>query len=245
MQIDWWTLALQTINFMIVVWLLSRFLYQPIQRVIQDREAADRKAAQSAEEKSKAADEVRKTFEAKQAELSKSLREEETRLHAEMDEERQAIRTAAEKEADALLAETRSKIEKEKKQALDDLQDQIAGLARDLALKAIGEGDTLSCDGLRMSVNAYLDKLAQTDLADLQKDAENSEDGLRVVTAAPLPEPQQSLWRETLEPRFGNSNVIFESDASILGGIELRFPHAILSFSVADRLRRATDALKA
>ena len=126
MQIDWWTLALQTINFLIVVWLLSRFLYQPIRRVIEEREAADRKAAETAEEKPRSADEAREAFEAKEAERARLQQEEEARLHAEMDAERQTIRKAAEKEAAALLSDARKTIESERKQALDDLGNAAA-----------------------------------------------------------------------------------------------------------------------
>ena len=31
MQFDWWTFALQVVNFLILVWLLQHFLYGPVQ----------------------------------------------------------------------------------------------------------------------------------------------------------------------------------------------------------------------
>ena len=39
MHFDWWTLALQTINFAILAWLLHRFLYKRVLRVIDARRA--------------------------------------------------------------------------------------------------------------------------------------------------------------------------------------------------------------
>ena len=57
MQIDWWTLGLQTINFLIVIWLLSRFLYRPVRKIIEEREAADQAASDEAEQKLKEAEE--------------------------------------------------------------------------------------------------------------------------------------------------------------------------------------------
>ena len=39
MQIDWWTFALQTINFVVLVWLLWRVLYKPVREVIEKRKA--------------------------------------------------------------------------------------------------------------------------------------------------------------------------------------------------------------
>ena len=36
MRIDWWTLALQAANFLVLVWLLQHFLYRPVQAIIAD-----------------------------------------------------------------------------------------------------------------------------------------------------------------------------------------------------------------
>ena len=44
MHFDWWTLALQTVNFAILVWLLQRFLYKPVLRMVDARRAEIDKA---------------------------------------------------------------------------------------------------------------------------------------------------------------------------------------------------------
>ena len=38
MPIDWFTVVAQAINFLILVWLLKRFLYKPILHAIDERE---------------------------------------------------------------------------------------------------------------------------------------------------------------------------------------------------------------
>jgi F-type H+-transporting ATPase subunit b len=38
MKIDWFTVIAQAINFLILVWLLKRFLYKPILKAIDERE---------------------------------------------------------------------------------------------------------------------------------------------------------------------------------------------------------------
>ncbi|MFW2410409.1 hypothetical protein ACN4GS_22105, partial [Burkholderia pseudomallei] len=43
MRIDWSTLALQTVNVVVLVWLLSRFLFRPVSDIIAKRQAAARK----------------------------------------------------------------------------------------------------------------------------------------------------------------------------------------------------------
>lgn len=42
MTIDWWTLGLQTVNVLVLVWILARFLFRPVARIIADRQAAAR-----------------------------------------------------------------------------------------------------------------------------------------------------------------------------------------------------------
>ena len=38
MLIDWFTVGAQALNFLILVWLMKRFLYQPILHAIDERE---------------------------------------------------------------------------------------------------------------------------------------------------------------------------------------------------------------
>jgi F-type H+-transporting ATPase subunit b len=51
MQIDWWTLVLQVINFLVLVWLSWRFLYQPVKEVIQKRKQLAEHAFAEAEKR--------------------------------------------------------------------------------------------------------------------------------------------------------------------------------------------------
>ena len=54
MPIDWFTVVAQAINFLILVWLLKRFLYKPILHAIDEREKGI--AAQLAEAEAKKAE---------------------------------------------------------------------------------------------------------------------------------------------------------------------------------------------
>jgi F-type H+-transporting ATPase subunit b len=57
MHFDWWTLALQTINFAILAWLLNRFLYKPVLRMIDARRAEiDKQYAEVSSAEAKAKD---------------------------------------------------------------------------------------------------------------------------------------------------------------------------------------------
>ena len=57
MTIDWWTLFLQTVNFLLLVWLLQHFLYKPVRAVIEKRRALAEHALLEAEATEKEASE--------------------------------------------------------------------------------------------------------------------------------------------------------------------------------------------
>lgn len=59
MRIDWWTLGLQAINVLILVWILGRFLFKPIAGIVAERQAeADRilSDARAAQDKAEVAE---------------------------------------------------------------------------------------------------------------------------------------------------------------------------------------------
>jgi F-type H+-transporting ATPase subunit b len=244
MQIDWWSLGFQTINFLVVVWLLTRFLYRPVRRSIEAREAEDRKLADEAQAKSDAADAAREDYQGKVAELAEAKRRQEAELHAEMEKERAAVLDKAKAAADDMVAEARDRIARERDEALAGLKDDIVALARDLAATALVETGGPG-NGLPGRVAAHLDAMKSDERDELRRDVLEGGGVLSVVTASKLDDDEQGRWRTALTERLGEEAKIgFVTDPDILGGAELRFPHAVLSFSVAERLRQAAEDLK-
>ena len=244
MHIDWWTLALQTVNFLIVMWLLTRFLFQPVRRMIENREAADRAATDAADAKAREAERVRQDYEAKRAELEEAMQKREAELHASMAEKRDAELSAAHAEAERMRAAARARIAQEEETAFEELKTRIVELAEALATRAIegrGIDPEVDLDTLRKMLSA----LPTAERAGLVADLRQARRGLSVAVAASLPESSQEQWRKALVEELGSElQVTFEEDPSLIGGAELRFPHAVLSASVADRLRRAADAIR-
>jgi F-type H+-transporting ATPase subunit b len=99
MLIDWFTVGAQALNFLILVWLMKRFLYKPILNAIDARE--EKIAAELAD------------ADAKKTEAQKQ-RDEFQHKNAEFDQQRAAFLTKATDEANAererLLDEARKSI---------------------------------------------------------------------------------------------------------------------------------------
>src|SRR5271154_4826322 len=51
MTIDWWTLGIQTVNVVVLVWLLGRFFWRPVAAMIEQRRATAQRIVAEADAK--------------------------------------------------------------------------------------------------------------------------------------------------------------------------------------------------
>src|SRR5699024_4226860 len=102
MSIDWITVLAQIANFLLLVWLLKRFLYRPILDGIDAREAEITKRMAQAGIAKQQANAAEADFRQQQARLQES---QEQRIAEAMD--------ASKAQRDALLAEARKRLEQE------------------------------------------------------------------------------------------------------------------------------------
>lgn len=241
MHFDWSTLALQTVNFAILVWLLRRFLYQPVLRAIDARRAevekqyADAQAAET-EAKTRLA-----SVEAERAKIA-GAREAILKAAAAQAEEAATARAArAERDAAAIMAQSHKALESEREKALAEVKHAALDLGLDIARQLLTETPPdVRTEVVLERVERSLSALPKTELDGLQRQFTNGA-GLRVVTASPLPEGTADTWRARLRQSFGDGvHLSFETDTALIAGAELYFPSAVLRFS----WRSALNALR-
>jgi F-type H+-transporting ATPase subunit b len=231
MQFDWWTFALQTVNFAVLVGLLYRFLYRPVLRMIDARRAeiekrqADGAALEAKAKTALAAIESERAGIA--AERAAALRA----ATAQAEQAAAARRASAEREAAAILAEARKALAAEHDAATADVRRAALDLGVTLAQRLISEVP------LERRADAWLERIERhlAGMTQAQRDelAKGLNGGmLHIVTAVPLPEPVMGEWRARLGRALGDhTHVEFDVDAALVAGVELGFPHAILRFS--------------
>jgi F-type H+-transporting ATPase subunit b len=246
MQIDWWTLAIQAVNFLILVWLLWRFLFRPVKAVVEKRRQLTEQAFADAETRGQEVDLARQGVEADRSTLAQEHQDMLKTLHEELEVERREILQQAKREADKLLDAARATLAEERQAALQEVQGQVAALAVELAGNLLGQASTDGAAGVFLThLDRQLTALPADDLERLRKDLEADGARLTVVTAAPLTPQEREEWEHHLGSRLGLVDKMdFATDAEILGGAELRFPHAVLKFTWADQLNRAEELLR-
>ena len=237
MRIDWWTLVLQAVNFAILVWLLQRFLYKPVLRLIDRRRAEIDKQYQDARE----AEAREKAAEAK-AEASRAAIDAERSAILEL-ARKEAERAAkarlarAEQEAAAAREAAQKTLAKERDEALAEAQRVALDLGAEMARRLIDEVPiALRAEAWLERIDRHLAQMAKPDLDALVRQAANGS-ALTVVTASPLPADTAAAWEARLRQKLGGVlPIVFAVDPKLIAGAELHFPNAILRLSWQDAL---------
>ena len=137
MLIDWFTVVAQAINFLILVWLLKRFLYKPILDAIDAREQRIAKTLAEAEEKKNAAQKQRDEFERKNQQIND---ERNTLVHQMKDEvnvKRQKLLDDAHQSADAVSAKRLEALQREQKTFADEIARQVQAQVFSISRKTL------------------------------------------------------------------------------------------------------------
>lgn len=233
MRIDWSTFTLQLVNFGILVWLLQRLLYRPILRVIDARRAAVDRDQAEADRATRAAQQRLIELEGQRGGIAAERTAALERAQKEAGQIVAARRAQAERDANTLLEEARKVNAQEREQLLEEARRSALDLAADMARRVLAEvPESLRVQSWLERIDGHLRALPADERKELESELAEG-DALRVVTAWPLPAGVAEAWRMRLREALGSEVAItFQTDPRLIGGAELRFPHATLGFSV-------------
>lgn len=235
MPIDWFTVGAQTLNFLILVWLMQRFLYKPILRAIDAREKMIAVKLAEADLIKSEAQKERDAFRKKNAEFDQQYASLQKQMNNEMESERLQLLVEARKAAAALsakLMETMRNDMRNLHQAVSRrVQQEVFAIARktlaDLAATSLEE---------RM-VDVFLRQMhAMSD-----KDKEEMKAGFNVTSgpaivrsAFDLPTAQRNAIESVIKDMIAVETPIrFETAPDLVSGIELTANGRKISWNIA------------
>ena len=232
MHFDWSTLALQTVNFAILVWLLHRFLYRPVLRLLDARRAEiDTQYAEAHMAEAKAKDELA-AVEADRAGIAAERAAALEQVSAQAAEAAAARRAQAEREAGELLDAARKALAAERGLALAEARRAALDLGTDIAGRLLAEVPMkLRAEAWLARIEEHLAALPQTERDALARQLVDGAQ-LTVMTASALPAETAEAWRAKLQRTLGDRiSIGFGTDRHLVAGAELHFPSAVLRFS--------------
>jgi F-type H+-transporting ATPase subunit b len=238
MLIDWFTVGAQALNFIILVWLLKRFLYKPILNAVDAREKRIAAELADADAKKAEAQKQRDEFQHKNEEFDQQRAALLSKATDEANAERQRLLEGARKAADALSAKRQEALRRDADNLNQAIrrrtQQEVFAIARkalmDLATTSLEERIGEVFTRRLRTINGK----AKEGLAEVLKTA--SEPAL-VRTAFDLPAAQRTAIQNALNETFSAEvQVRFETAPDLVSGVELTTNGQKIAWSIADYL---------
>ena len=229
MTIDWWTLGIQTVNVVILVWLLGRFFWRPVAAMIEQRRAEAQRILAEAEAKRSQATAALAEIERTRAGFAQEREAILAAAHEEAERARTGRLDEAAKEAAALEAAARAVIEEEKEAADKAWAERASRLAVHIAGRLAAR-----LDGRAIRA-AFLDWLLKEIRAlpqpTRQAMAANGA-ALEAVSATALDPADQERYCKLIGEAFATRpQIAFKADPALIAGLELHGPHLVVSNS--------------
>lgn len=131
------TLLFTIINIFVLLFILKKFLFKPVMRVIEEREKMINDQFSQAKDAQDKADSMQKEYEQKLKDARKEAEDILSKAKERDSLEHEAMLERTRQEQEAMIAKSKSAIEADKKQAEIDAQSEIAALAMEAARKII------------------------------------------------------------------------------------------------------------
>jgi len=238
MLIDWFTVGAQALNFIILLWLLKRYLYKPILNAVDAREKRIAAELADADSKRTEAQKERDEFEQKNEEFDRQRAALMSKATKEANSERQRLLDDARNAADALAGKRREALRSDavnlNQGILRRTQQEVFAIARKVLI------DLASTNLEERMIEVFIRRLRSMD----GKAKESLGEALKAAcepvlirTAFDLAEAQRSALQKALNQTFSvDIQVRFETAPDLVSGIELSASGQKIAWSIADYL---------
>jgi F-type H+-transporting ATPase subunit b len=238
MLVDWFTVGAQALNFLILVWLMKHFLYQPILHAIDTREKKIAAELADADDKRAEAKKDRDEFQHKNEEFDRQRAALLAKATDEAKAERQRLLDEARKAADTLSAKRQESLRSDAKNLNQAIarrtQDEVFAIAR----KALTDLATTSLEERMGAV--FTRRLRELDgkaKGALESALKNAKEPAVVRSAFDVPAEQRATIQNAINETFSADVPLrFETTPDRISGIELTMNGQKVAWSIADYL---------
>jgi len=238
MQINWFTVIAQILNFLILVWLLKRFLYKPILNAIAEREKKIESQLKDADNRESKAKKEQEEFKKKNEQFDTEKKKLMDKAVEETNVERDKLLENARNEA----AELRVKLQKSLSEMQENLNSDIAQKTQEevfaIARKTLADLASQSLE--EQSTTIFIKRINELKKDEKQQfiTAFTSESSPILITSAfDLPKKQQSDIQKAVTEILGKDTLFkFKTAPEIISGIELTSNGYKVAWSISEYL---------
>ncbi|GAB1427807.1 ATP synthase subunit B [Aminivibrio sp.] len=246
MPIDWFTVAAQAINFLLLVWLMKRFLYKPVLRAIDAREKRIEEQLADARAQKMEALEEKEEFQRKNEIFDQERTELMNAAAEEAKSEKMRLLEEARASAEELQAKWREGLEKDASRLEEDFQSRVRKDVFFIVRKTLSDlaGEELEGKIIDLFLRRLeaMDEETRTSLAPVSKDPDES---VQLRTAFPLTEKQQKRIAQEVKRLFAlKGEPKFTVEEDLLAGIELSAKGQKISWTIDDYLLSLRESVE-
>jgi F-type H+-transporting ATPase subunit b len=241
MEIDWITVSAQIVNFLILVWLLKRFLYQPVISAMDRREQGIAERLNDAQQREQQADEQIHRYQDKSDELEQQRDEILATAKEEADQQKKQWLSEAREEADEKRDNWQRQANQEKDEFMENLRRQVAESIQTIARKALH--DLADAELEEQVVQRFIEQLKSLD-KEARKTMADSSEPVRIASAFELGSAARSrLTRAIHEHLAKGIEVDYSKSPEMLCGIELNRGSQRLGWNLADYMEDLEEGI--
>lgn len=244
MELDWTTFSLQILNFLVLVWLLKRFLYKPVFAAIAERRARLDRLREEAEEMRREGTALRERYDRRLAEWEEEKAGARAHLHEELAAERarllEELHASLERERQKLRAREQRRQQEVRRQAEETALARGARFAARLLARLAGR------DLEARIVTALLEDLhalPQEQRQALRASHVKTNPTALVVSAHPLADAQRRALMDALREALEHPVACeWREDPSLLAGVRISIGPWVMGANLRDELQCFAEA---
>lgn len=246
MDLDWTTFILEIINFLVLVWVLQRFLYKPVMNVVAQRRAAISKSLEKAQATQNSATSLKEQYENRLNDWQKEREDARKQLHAEIEAERQKLQEQLQAELEEQRRKEQVLTERRNETLLRETRQQALLLSEKFAAKLLQRlADP--------AVEARLLDMLLEDLGDLPEEQRKAlvdaqrkaPSAVQAISAFPLNDEQRQRLVSALQKLLAAQvSCAFSEDPALLAGVEIHIGSQRLHATLKEELRFFGNALR-
>jgi len=251
MQLDGFTLIAQVVNFLILVYLLKRFLYRPVLAAMERREATINVRLEEAASREQTATEAIAAYRAKTEALAEQHKYLLAQIKTETEQERTQQLQAVRHDIEQLRQRWQQELMQEQTQFMQDIRQQLSRNVCQISRQMLA--DLAAAELEDQLITVLLQQLQQLDPAQQQTlaqscriaDAESAE--IIITSAFTMTPEQQQRVREAMQQLLHQDSLLlhFQQQQELICGIRLDTPQQTLSWSISDYIDQCEKQLSA
>ncbi len=246
LDLDGATLLFQIVNFLVLLWLLNRFLFRPLRQKLGERRTTISDTLQNARDQEVEAAQLRKMWEERQRQAELHAEEILQQAQREAEDRRAELLEEARLQMDRLMEDMRSDLERQRDELLavsyDDILDAIINLSGNVVQSVTTRR---THDDLVTNFAASIFQMPQSEVEEYRQLMTGRVPTAFVTTPVPLTPDQTRTLADTLSSLIDRRvELQVQVEPELVAGLQVRLADKLIDNSVRNQLNRIRERVR-